>query len=238
MGTEVHPLATAILSNQTGYDSFKSLSLTEYMPDFINEWEKLNADFDAILTGFVTDTNQIRIIDSFIARFKNPNTVVIVDPVMADNGKLYDGYTEDMCNEIRKLCFRADIITPNIAELAFIAEEKYSENMEDINMYVKKLQNCGMRKIVVTGYKEEGTISNLVYDRNDFYKAGAKLTGGYFSGTGDILDSVITGGILKGMTLIDSVRLATDFISKVIENTQVKDANDGIDFEKFLGDLI
>ena len=122
MGSEVHPLATAILSNQTGYDSFKSLSLTEYMPDFINEWGKLNADFDAILTGFVTDTNQICIIDSFIARFKNPNTVVIVDPVMADNGKLYDGYTEDMCNEIRKLCFRADIITPNIAELAFIAK--------------------------------------------------------------------------------------------------------------------
>lgn len=238
MGSEVHPLATAILSNQTGYDSFKSLSLTEYMPDFINEWGKLNADFDAILTGFVTDTKQIRIIDSFIARFKNPNTVVIVDPVMADNGKLYDGYTEDMCNEIRKLCFRADIITPNIAELAFIAEEKYSKNMEDINMYVKKLQSFGMQKIVVTGYKEEGTISNLVYDGNDFYKASAKLTGGYFSGTGDILDSVITGGILKGMTLIDSVRLATDFISKVIKNTQVKDANDGIDFEKFLGDLI
>ena len=95
-----------------------------------------------------------------------------------------------------------------------------------------------MQKIVVTGYKEEGTISNLVYDGNDFYKASAKLTGGYFSGTGDILDSVITGGILKGMTLIDSVKLATDFISKVIENTQVKDANDGIDFEKFLGDLI
>lgn len=238
MGSEVHPLPTAVLSNQTGYDSYKSLSLTDYMRDFIAQWKKLNVSFDAILTGFVTDSAQIDIINTFINEFYGENTTLIVDPVMADNGKLYGGYTPEMCEQVKKLCYKADIITPNIAELAFIAEEEYSENFDDIDSYAKKLLNNGIKNIVVTGYKEDGMISNLVYTGSEFGKASAKLIGGYFSGTGDILSSIITGGVLRGMSLLDCVKLATDFISKVIADTPVINPNDGIYFEKHLGDLL
>jgi len=238
MGSEVHPLPTAVLSNQTGYDSYKSLSLTDYMRDFMAEWKKLNVSFDAILTGFVTDSTQIDIINTFIDEFYGNNTTLIVDPVMADNGHLYGGYTPEMCEQVKKLCYKADIITPNIAELAFIAEEKYSENFDDIDSYAKKLQKNGIKNIVVTGYKEDGLISNLVYNGSEFGKASAKRIGGYYSGTGDILSSVMTGGVMRGMSLFDSVKLATDFISKVISDTSVTNPNDGIHFEKYLGELV
>lgn len=238
MGSEAHPLPTAVLSNQTAYDSFEALFLTDVMPDFISEWKKLNADFDGILTGFVSDEKQIDIISDFIDEFRSKNTMVIVDPVMADNGVLYDGYTSAMCEKIKMLCHKADIITPNIAELAFLADEEYSENIDDINNYANKLQLDGIEKIVVTGYKQDNMISNLVYDSDGMAMASSDLIGGYYSGTGDILASIIMGGILKGMTLVQSVSLATGFISRVISDTNCKNHNDGIEFEKYLGELI
>lgn len=238
MGSEVHPLPTAVLSNQTAYDSFKSLSLTEVMPDFINEWKKLNATFDAILTGFVTDTRQLDIINSFIDEFKTEKTLLIVDPVMADNGKLYDGYSMEMCERIKDLCYRADVITPNISELAYVAEEEPSESLDDLIRYGEKLISKGIKRIAVTGYKEKGNISNIIFENGQVNLVTSKEKGGYFSGTGDIFASVVTGGLLRGMTLYESSTLATEFLEKVIMNTNVDNHNDGIEFEKYLGELI
>lgn len=242
MGIEAHPLPTAVLSNQTAYDSYKSVPLTDDMPEFISEWKKLNADFDGILTGFVTDERQLDIISSFITEFKTDKTILLVDPIMADNGSLYSGYTGSMCEKIREICFKADIITPNIAELAFLANEKYSENPDDIESYGLKLRSMGMKSIVVTGYKRDKKISNIVFDDSGINIAEANLYGGYYSGTGDILSSIVIGGVLRGMSLFDSVSLAGKFISRVIcgmeNSSQNTNCNDGIDFEKYLGDLI
>ncbi len=238
MGAEAHPLPTAVLSNQTAYDSYKSLSLTSVLPDFISEWKKLGVSFDGILTGFVTDKEQVDIISGFIDDFKREGTIVLVDPVMADNGSLYDGYTREMCDKIKALCYKADIITPNIAELAFIAGEEYSEKYDDLISYGKKLVSNGIKNIVVTGYKEGDTISNIVFDGVQVRKVTSKRIGGYFSGTGDITASIIMGGVLRGISITAAAALASAFISKAIENTSCTNHNDGIEFEKFLEDLI
>ncbi len=237
MGSEVHPLPTAVLSNQTSYESYACVPLTSAMSDFIEEWKKMSVSFDAILTGFVADEKQLDIMIGFIDCFKKANTIAIVDPVMADNGSLYAGYTSQMCEKVKALCHKADIITPNIAELAFIANEEYSEDYDTIISYCKKLDNQGISRIVVTGYKENDTISNIVFDNKRIYKASAHFIGGYYSGTGDITASVIAGGLLRGLTLFESAQLASDFISKVIEHTDCSNHNDGIDFERFLSDL-
>ncbi len=234
MGSEVHPLPTAVLSNQTAYDSYDIVHLTDHMNGFIEQWKKLGVSFDAILTGFVSDERQLDIISHFADEFKNDNNLLIVDPIMADNGSLYDGYTPAMCEKIKKLCYMADVITPNIAELAFIAEEPYSENLNDIKKYGNKLLDNGIKSIVVTGYKNDDEISNIVFDKNDCKISTGKLNGGYFSGTGDIFASIITGGLLKGMSLSASSDLATKFISTCAFDTTVDNANDGVNFERFL----
>lgn len=238
MGSEVHALPTAVLSNQTAYNDYFQVNLTEYMQRYADTWKKNKASFDAILTGFVTDADQLDIIEKFVADFKNDNTLLVVDPVMADNGSLYKGYIGEMCSKIISLCRKADIITPNISELACIAGEKYSENYGEICKYAENLHKSGIKNIVVTGYKENDEISNIVINDEGTFKISSRLSGGYFSGTGDILSSVVTGGVLRGMSLVCAVRLATDFISKAVQNTDSDEPNDGVDFEKFLGDLL
>lgn len=238
MGSEVHPLPTAVLSNQTGYDSYSSVSLTDSMNDFMAEWDKLGVSFDGIMTGFVSDEKQLDIISSFVDRFKTEDNILLVDPVMADNGALYDGYTIEMCSKIRKLCFKADIITPNAAELAFLADEPYSEDVDTVVSYAKKLAKEGMKSIVVTGCKNGEMLSNIVLENGKCDIASVKETGGYYSGTGDILASVVMGGILRGMRLFDAVSLACGFIEKSILATDCENHNEGINFEKYLGDLI
>ncbi|MCM1115790.1 MAG: pyridoxamine kinase [Clostridium sp.] len=238
MGAEAHPLPTAVLSNQTAYDSYKAVALTEVMPQFIKEWRKLGVRFDAILTGFVMDNQQLDIISGFIDEFSTKDNVVIVDPVMADNGRLYDGYTDEMCSKIKNLCYKADIITPNIAELAFLADEEYSEDLNKIISYGNKLISKGIKSIVATGYKDNGKISNIVFDGKEVNLATAAEHGGYYSGTGDILAAIITGGVLRGMDLYSAAKLATQFIEKAILSSDVTNHNDGIEFERFLGDLI
>ncbi|MGN1124446.1 MAG: pyridoxamine kinase [Eubacterium sp.] len=239
MGCEVHPLVTAVLSNQTAYDSFKSFSLTDTMSGFIDEWKKLSASFDAVLTGFVTDERQLDIISGFIDDFKTDSTiVVVVDPVMADNGRLYDGYTKRLCDKVKKLCFKADIITPNTSELSIIAGEPNCKTLDDVIRCGNSLVSSGIEKIVVTGLEADGEIINTVFENGNVKTVRVKQTGGYYSGTGDVFASVITGAVLRGMTLYDATVLACEFIKKSIEATDVINHNDGISFEKNLGDLI
>lgn len=238
MGCEVHPLVTAVLSNQTAYESFKSFSLTDTMTGFIDEWKKLNASFDAILTGFVTDERQLDIISKFIDDFKNENTLVVVDPVMADNGMLYDGYTDELCDKVRSLCHKADIITPNVTELSIIARQKPCETLDDVIKCANVLASSGIEKMVVTGFERDGIIINTVIENGTVNTVSVEQTGGYYSGTGDVFASVVTGAVLKGKSLYDATQLACDFIKRSIEATDVADHNDGICFEKFLGELI
>ena len=182
MGVEVHPLLTAVLSNQTAYDSFKSVSLTHTMRPFIDEWKKLGAKFDGILTGFVTDKEQLNIISEFIDDFKTNDTLVVVDPVMADNGALYDGYDIQMCNVIRDFCFRADVITPNTTELAILADKKcenvfneaWVNDYQNIEISLNALYKQGLKKIVVTGFKEDDLISNIVFDNGIISKVSCQ----------------------------------------------------------------
>lgn len=246
MGVEVHPLLTAVLSNQTAYESFKSHSLTDTMKPFIEEWKKLGASFDAILTGFVADRKQLEIITSFVTDFKSENTLYIADPVMADNGMLYDGYDNEMCAKMRELCYYADLITPNTTELAILADvgddkafsQEWVNEYDNIVRSAYILREKGMKDIAVTGFHEGDLISNIVFQDDNIYKISSKKTGGYYSGTGDIFSSVLTGAILNGKTLYDSVKLAGDYISNTIKVTDTDCADDGIAFEKTLKELI
>lgn len=238
MGSEVHPLPTAVLSNQTAYDSYKSYSLTSAMPEFINEWRKLDCSFDAIMTGYFCDALQIKTAIDFVDEFKGDNTIVVVDPVMADNGALYDGCTREMCECMKQLCSMATVITPNISELAILADMPLCNTYEDIEASAVKLINSGIENVVVTGYKADGRISNFIFNSNEAKALSAEDKGGYYSGTGDIFTSVVTGALLRGQSLDEAVELAVCFIEKAVSQTNTSNHNNGIDFEFFLKELI
>ncbi len=238
------PLPTGIFSNQTGYESYKSVDFTAHMPSFINEWKKLGAEFDGILTGFISNSEQGKIISDFIDDFKKDNTVVLVDPVMGDDGKIYPCYDEKSIDAVKQLVSKADIITPNLTELCLLCGNDYTDIFEcgsDIILeQIKSMSAQINKKVIVTGiHLSEDIIANAVFDNGKFTVIKSKKLGGGFSGTGDILASYVLSEYLNKSSVENAVKNASDFIEKAIACT-IKDADenyvpaDGIHFENML----
>lgn len=233
MGVQVNPIVTGVFSNQTGYDSFAKTDLTDMLPQIIEQWSRLNPHFDGILTGFLLCAGQYEYVLKFIEKFKQQDTLLLVDPVMGDNGKIYDTYTPEMIEGVKKLCAKADIITPNLTELKILSGE------DDILLGGEKMINSGIKSVVVTGVVEDRNILNYVFSEGVVKTYSTELIksatqGGSFSGTGDIFSSFLMGKILNGVSVFDAVSQATEFISKAIKASDIKNRNDGIDFEPFL----
>lgn len=239
------PLVTGVYSNQTGYESFKSADMTEHMQGFIDEWKKLGTSFDAIITGFIPNDKQGEIIKGFIDDFKKENTLVVVDPVMADNGEIYKGFDESRINAVKELAEKADIITPNISELCILCNEGFEDIKGEkailkvermAELYAKK-NRC---KIVVSGIEiNDSEIATAVFDERNFKTIISKKHGESFSGTGDIFSSVVLGCLLRGDTVFEATETAADFVGMAIADT-IKEPHDplyGVNFEKFLNYL-
>ena len=116
MGVQAVPLPTAVLSNQTGYPSYFCDNYTEHMEQIMDEWEKRGFSPDGIYTGFLADEEQADKILDFLRRFRKEKTVVLVDPVMGDNGGAYGIYTEGLRERMVQLVRSAQVITPNLTE--------------------------------------------------------------------------------------------------------------------------
>lgn len=158
LGLECCPMPTAVLSNQTGFESFYCDDFTDKMDFFTSEWKKLGVRFDGILTGFIASHRQAEKIFRFLDEFQNDDTVFFCDPVMADDGKIYDIYDKAMCDAVTRLAKRADIISPNLTELCVLTGESYealsSSESDDIAKAASSLLNDTLSTVIVTGIKK------------------------------------------------------------------------------------
>lgn len=235
-------LPTAILSANTAYPSFYFNDYTDHMTNYINNWKELNLSFDGIYTGFLGSEKQISIVKDFIKYFKIKNTKVIVDPVMGDNGELYSTYNKEMCINMRELVKMADVITPNLTEVCTLLDVDYKENFieEEIHILAEKLTNLGPSVVIITGVESNNKISNYIYEKNkNFSKVTINKKYNSRCGTGDAFASIISADILNKTPLKESVKKASDFISKCLEYTSLTNTpqNEGICFEQYLTEL-
>ncbi len=245
LGIEACPLPTAILSHQTGFPSFFCTDYTENLPAFINEWKKQNAKFDGILTGYIASEKQAEIICDFIDNFADNKTLVFVDPVMADDGELYDTYNEKLCEKVKMLTKKANIIAPNLTELCILCGADYKEisrenNTLKIAEIASSLLSEKLETVIITGVKAQDEIKNIIVDKNGTNTVKSRLLGGSFSGTGDLFSSIVCGAIVNGNSVYDAVKLATEFISKSIKNTptELDYEPNGVNFHSALEMLI
>ncbi len=236
-------LPTAILSSHTGFDNFFFEDYTPKMREYINNWEKLGLDFDGICTGFLGSKEQINIVIEFLEKFKTPNNIVIVDPVMGDYGELYCTYTKEMCKEMQNLIKFADVLTPNLTELCRLLDLPYPSETpthEELYTLCEKLSIQGPSKIVITGLQRNGYIENYIYESNKPHKViKVEKIGEDRSGTGDVFSSIVSACVVKGEDFAASVEKATDFISKALKFTNELNlpTNYGVCFEEFLTEL-
>jgi len=239
MGVQCCPLPTAILSNHTGYDSFFFDDYTDRMVKYFTEWEKLKLTFDCIYTGFLGSEKQIEIVENFISIFKKDN-ILLVDPVMGDNGRIYPTYTDEMCVKMKKLVSGADIVTPNLTEACILSDTKFKEhfNIDEIEEMAMKIHGLGAKQVVITGIKHNDIIGNYIYDGiGDI--CYAKNVPFQYSGTGDLFASLLCGYILSGYSLKISVRKSAHFVYKATlysSETGIEHKN-GVAFEKILKDV-
>lgn len=246
MGVETCVLPTAVLSTHTAFQGFTFRDLTQDITPITNHWKSEKIHFDAIYTGYLGSINQIELMLQLIADFGGKDTITIVDPCMADNGKLYTGFTTEFSESMKKLCSNADVILPNMTEACYLLGIPYKAtgyDREYIQEILKKLSDLGAKKVILKGVDfNQGKIGIASYD------SSADSYGWYFHeklatnfhGTGDIFASTMTGALMRGLSLEKSYRLAADFVVQCIKNTlSHKDYNwYGVDFESAIPTLI
>ena len=246
MGFDVCPLPTAILSNHTQYENFTFLDLTDEMPAIIDHWEKLGVDFEAIYTGYLGSPRQIRIVADFIERFRTPDTLVVVDPMLGDNGRLYNKITDEMVSEMRTLAARADVLTPNLTELFALLNEPFRSECtgDELKAAITELTNSGPDTVIITGVPVQGKpnlTSVIARSRTDgrTWKVTCPYLPAHYPGTGDAFTSVITGSLLQGDSLPIALDRAAQFILQGIRAPfgYQTDNREGILLERVLQNL-
>ena len=237
------PLPTAVLSAHTGFPNFFIKDFTPYMNAYMEHWKAQKLEFDGIATGFLGSKEQISEVIRFFEMFKDKNNLVLVDPVMGDYGKLYSSYTDEMCNEMKRLVPYADILTPNLTEACRLLDISYEEadvSFEGLLKICEKLDKMGPEKIVITGLQLNSKISNFIYERGkqpQIIEVGK--IGEDRSGTGDVFSAVLFGDIINGKDFYSAAKKAVDFITKTIKFTNEIETpeNYGLCFEEFLTEL-
>ncbi|MBQ3668001.1 MAG: pyridoxamine kinase [Clostridia bacterium] len=236
------PLPTAVFSNHTGFESFVSRDLTDDMVPWMQEWKKLDLRFDAILTGFLNSTEQIALVSRFIDMFRDERTVTIIDPVMGDHGKRYRTYTPEMCDRMKSLCEKADLLTPNLTEACLLTDTAYREDMprDEVEQIARKLIEQGCKKAVITGIVEGNCITNLCLEEGaePEYVTVTRL-GNERSGTGDLFSAILAAETVRGASLLSSVKKASEFIKHCIQRAIDMDIplTDGVPFEELLTEI-
>jgi len=236
------PLLTSLFSNHTAFPDFYKEDLTDTMPHCIEQWDKLDLHFDGILIGYLSSEKQIDIVIDFIKRFKGPDTLVVIDPIMGDGGKLYNAYSGGLSDKMARLCTYADVITPNVTEACILSGSKYCESLgrAELEEIGCKLLELGPKKAVVSGVPKGSSLQNYVFEKGKSLEiVSAEKIGPGRPGTGDIFSSVIAADCVKGETLPYAVKHATDFISKVLDYTCKQDVpiRYGVCFEEFLSEI-
>lgn len=246
MGFQVCPLPTAVLSSHTQYPEFSILDLTDEMPRIIAEWKKLDIQFDAFYTGYLGSPRQIQIVSDFIDDFRQPDGLVVVDPVLGDNGRLYTNFDESMIREMRHLAAKADVITPNLTELFYLMDKPYKADNtdEELKSYLQLLSDAGPQVVIITSvpvHGESHKTSVYAYNRvgDRYWKITCPYLPAHYPGTGDTFTSVITGALLQGDSLPIALDRATQFILQGIRATfgYEYDNREGILLEKVLHNL-
>ena len=239
-GVETGVIPTAVLSTHTAFPKFTFCDLTDEIQKISDTFEELNIDFDAVYTGYLGSFEQLSLVEAFFDRFGDKAKIVI-DPVMADNGQLYKGFTPEFARAMAKLCSKADLILPNLTEASFMLGIPYNPSYDEayIRDVLKKLTDLGAKSAALTGVSfSEDKIGVYLYDseRDEYYSYFNEKLPAAFHGTGDIYASATVGAMMRGFSVAESLSIAVDFTLLTMKKTLAdKDHRFyGVNFEEAL----
>lgn len=238
LGVETVILPTAVLSTHTMFKNYTCKDLSDQIGPITEHWKSEGVKFDAIYTGYLGTVEQIDQIKELFGSFRDKNTTIIVDPVMADNGKLYPAFDMEYVRKNAGLCAEADIIVPNITEACLMTGMEYREEYDEgyIKELLSRLNELGAGISALTGVSfEQGKTGIMGYEREtgEYYSYQNRRIDASYHGTGDLFSSTCVGEILRGKDWRDAMRIAADYTAHTIEVTLQNPDKPwyGVDFE-------
>lgn len=245
MGVETVILPTAVLSTHTMFKDFTVKDLTDQLVPITDHWKKEGLKFDVIYTGYLGSAEEIEIAKKIFVEFGGDDTMIFIDPVMADNGKLYAAFDENYAKLNAGLCGTADIIVPNITEACFMTDTEYKEVYDEdyVKDLLQKLAGLGSKVVVLTGVSlSEGKtgVYGLDTRTGEYFTYQNDRVNVSYHGTGDVFSSVSVGAIARGLSMKDAFRLAADYTARTIKVTEENPENPwyGVDFETTIPELV
>ena len=241
-GNDVCPVPTGLFSNHTAFPTWHMHDTTEMLDSYLQAWKDVNIDIDAIYSGFLGAPEQC---DSIRQLWNDyPNALRVVDPAMADHGKVYPTYTPELCQAMAGLVSGCDVLTPNLTEAAIIlGEEWHGQNIseDEARRIIEALLEKGAKNVILKGIdRGDGIIRNYVQgEQNEFAETRNELLPYMLHGTGDLYASCLLAAIMAGKTLLDAAQFASDFVAEamVLTNEQPDFRNRGVSFEPLLGKI-
>ncbi|MCL1804767.1 MAG: pyridoxamine kinase [Clostridiales bacterium] len=247
MGCQAVALPTAVLSTHTGgFEDYAFEDLTGFMKKAIDHWMKLDIRFHCVYSGFLGSPAQVELVSDFIMRQREHKPLVVVDPVLADDGKLYATMDMDMVAGMKYLISRADVVTPNLTEASLLLGKSYKADLgeETLKEWLVSLADMGPETVVITSAPISGKgkdISVAAYNRQSghFWRAPCVYIPANYPGAGDVFTSVLTGSLLQGDSLPVALDRGVQFVTQAIRASYGFDypRRDGVLLERVLGSL-
>ena len=244
-GIECTCLPTAVLSTHTGgFTGYTYRDLTEDVMPIAEHWKSLGLPFDAFYTGYLGSAEQVDLMIRLFDMLGSEQSIRLVDPVMADHGKLYAGFPEDFPQQMKRLCARADVIIPNITEATLMLSKPYREGpfeeayVEDV---LGELAALGPKKVVLTGmYFNDKELGTAAWEEGKVSYSFAPRIEGQYHGSGDVWGSAFLAALMNGKSLNDACKVACDYTSESVEYTRRSKTDNrfGVRFESALPGLM
>ena len=240
MGVQAVALPTALLSTHTGgFEGYAFMDLTAFMKEAIDHWLRLDLKFQGIYSGFLGSPAQVDLVAAMINQQKAGKPLVVVDPVMADDGKLYETMDMDMVAGMRRLIGGAGVVTPNLTEAALLLGEEYRRDIseEALKEWLTRLADMGPETVVITSapLSRKGKDTSVVaysHQNRHFWRVPCVYIPANYPGTGDVFTSVLTGSLLQGDSLPVALDRSVQFVAQAIR------ASYGFDYPRRNGVLL
>lgn len=244
-GIETSIIPTAVLSTHTGgFTNFTYRDLTDDILPIAEHWHSLGLHFDSIYTGYLGSFEQINILGAVFDLLSSSDTLLFVDPVMGDDGKLYTNFSPDFPHEMKKLVQKADFLIPNITEACLLLDRPYQEGPYTeafIQEILEDLSALGPARIVLTGvYFDDVNLGAASYENKTMTYSFSKRIPGSYHGSGDIFGSTLLAALLQNKDIKTATQIAIDFTTGAIERTRQAgtELRNGVDFEEELPCLL
>jgi len=243
MGHPTYNLPTALVSNTLDYGKFSILDTTDYIRSVFPVWKELGFSFDAIATGFIASERQAKIVSAYCQEQASRGTIVFVDPIMADEGKLYNGVTEATIQSMREMIAVSDLCFPNYTEACYLTDTPYQPTLtaDEARALTDRLRRIAPHSVVITSVPidENHAVVGYNHSTDQHFLLPYTEIPVHFPGTGDMFSAVLIGHLLNGEPLKNSTRKAMDTVWQLIDiNKDNVDKNRGIPIEKYLDKII